>query len=143
MSNSHVKPEAITTHQRIILFDGVCALCNGWVRFILRFDRGRNFKLCAVQSQAGQDILAYFDYPTTEFNTMLYIESGNHFERSSALIRVIRSLPLPFKLLAIVWLIPKPVRDWGYDLIARNRYRLFGRKDSCFLPEPRHNDRFL
>ncbi len=138
-----MKPEVIVAHQRIILFDGVCSLCNGWVRFILRFDRAQVFKLCAVQSSTGQDILAYFNYPTTEFNTMLYIENGKHFERSSALIRVIRLLPFPFKLLAITWLFPKPIRDWGYDLIARNRYRLFGRKDSCFLPDPRHNDRFL
>ncbi len=141
--NLIMKPEAIVAEPRIILFDGVCVLCNAWARFILRYDRQRNFKLCSVQSSSGQAILSYYGYPTDEFKTMLYIENETLFERSGAFIRVIRQMPFPFKLLAVFWIIPRPLRDWGYDLIAQNRYRLFGRYEQCRMPDASQRDRFL
>lgn len=127
----------------LILFDGVCRLCNAWSRFVIRFDRKRRLKLASVQSDAGQAILAYFDYPTDEFETMLYIEEGRSYEKTDAFFRILSRMGYPWKLLTILRVVPRALRDWCYDRIALNRYRIFGKYDRCLLPTPDHAARFL
>lgn len=136
-------PPHIQPAERVVLFDGVCKLCNGWAKFLIRHDRERRFRLCSVQSAEGQAILQWFGLPTGHFDTMAYVEGAELFVRSTALLRILAQLPLPWRLLAGLRLIPRPLRDWAYDRIALNRYRLFGRYDSCLLPSADHARRFL
>lgn len=128
---------------KVILFDGVCKLCNAWSNFILKYDTQHVFKLASVQSDAGQAILRHYGYPLDHFDTMLLVDQGVAYAKSTAFLNIVRQLPLPFKLLAIGRFIPRPIRDWLYDCIAQNRYRIFGRYDQCVMPSPAHAGRFL
>lgn len=136
-------PPHISSHDRVILFDGVCKLCNAWANFIIEYDTRQVFRLCSVQSPQGQAILAHFGYPTDEYETMLLVEGSTALEKSAAFLRVMQLMGLPWSSVAVFQLIPAPVRDWLYERIALNRYVLFGRYDVCRLPEPEHAARFL
>jgi len=136
-------PPHIQPGERVVLFDGVCKLCNGWVKFLIRHDRQQRFRLASVQSAQGQALLAWFGLSTEQFDTMALIEEGELLVRSDALLRILAQLPGPWRFLALLRVIPRPVRDWCYDRIALNRYRLFGRYDSCLLPDADHARRFL
>lgn len=128
---------------QIVLFDGVCRLCNGWSRFIIRHDRAGRLKLCSMQSPAGQAILTNHGLPTERFDTLVYLEGPRAHVKSEAVLRVLGELPFPWRLLRVLALLPRPLRDWVYDRIARHRYRLFGRYDSCPPPRPEDRERFL
>jgi len=136
-------PPYLQPGERVVLFDGVCKLCNGWVKFLIRHDRQRRLRLASVQSPQGQAILAWFGLPTERFETMAYVEDGELLVRSTAVLRIVALLPRPWRAFALLRLVPRPLRDWCYDRIALNRYRLFGRYDSCLLPDPDHEGRFL
>jgi len=136
-------PPFIQVGERVVLFDGVCKLCSGWVRFLIRHDPQQRFRLASVQSVQGQALLAWSGLPSERFDTMAYIEDGQLLVRSDALLRIVAQLPGPWWLLALLRVLPRPVRDWCYDRIALNRYRLFGRYDSCLLPSADHERRFL
>lgn len=140
---SVIYPPGVTPGDQIIMFDAVCKLCNGWSRFIIRFDKYHRFKLCSVQSGQGQIILQWFGYPCDQFETMLLIQGGRAISKGDAFLEIVRQLPFPWPLLLIVKIIPQTIRDWCYDRIALNRYRLFGRYDYCVLASPDHEKRFL
>lgn len=140
--NTHCLP-LINPNDQIILFDGVCKLCNRWSRFIIRFDSQRHFKLCAVQSDAGQRILKQLGYPLDHFETMLLVRGEQVFAKSDAFIEIARQLPMPWSLAKVFKIFPQKCRDWFYDRIALNRYRLFGKYDTCVLPSPDNEQRFL
>jgi len=127
----------------VILYDGVCKLCNGWSQFILRFDTNEVYKLCSVQSPAGQGLLQTYGYPLDYFETMLVIHDGKVYEKSDAFFRVMKSLGLPWNLITLLKLCPRAIRDWLYDRIALNRYQLFGRYTECRLPPAEQVHRFL
>jgi predicted DCC family thiol-disulfide oxidoreductase YuxK len=127
----------------IVLFDGVCNLCNGAVQFIIRRDRRRQFRFASLQSETGQERLRQMNLPTAAFSTFVLSEGGKVYTRSTAALRIARRLPGAWPLLYAFVLIPRPVRDWVYDLVARCRYRLFGRQDSCMMPTPELKGRFL
>lgn len=127
----------------VILFDGVCKLCNAWSNFIIHNDQKRIFKLCSVQSSEGQDILAHFGLATDFFETMLYVEHGEFYGKSNAFFKIVTKLDYPWRAMGVFSYIPKPVRDWLYDRIALNRYRLFGKYDFCTLPSADHKQRFI
>ena len=135
-------PPHIESGERVVLFDGVCKLCNGWAKFLIRHDREALFRLCSVQSDEGQAILRWFGLPTEHFDTMAYVEGAELFVRSTAVLRIFAQLPAPWHFVAWLRLIPRLLRDWCYDRIALNRYRLFGRYDSCLLPDADHARRF-
>ena len=96
-----------------------------------------------MQSAEGQAILAWFGLPTDAFETMAYVEGEALFVRSDAVLRIVAQLPGAWRWLAWLRILPRALRDWCYDRIALNRYRLFGRYDSCLLPDPDHQGRFL
>lgn len=133
----------VNTLDHVILFDGVCKLCNGWSRFVIHTDKKQRFKLATVQSDQGQQILRHFNLPTDHFDTMVYIEKGQLYVKSSAFLKAISRFPLPYKLLTAFWILPRPIRDWLYDRIALNRYKIFGHYDKCMLPTADHLGRFL
>lgn len=128
---------------RVVLFDGVCRLCSAWARFLLKFDRDRRFKLATVQSEEGQAILAFFGMPLDTYETLLLVESRQMYVKSDAILRILRLLPFPWPALTFLRLIPSPIRDWVYDRIARNRYRLFGKTEVCVVPSAEDEARFL
>jgi predicted DCC family thiol-disulfide oxidoreductase YuxK len=136
-------PPFIRPGEPVVLFDGVCKLCNAWAKFLIRHDRRRLFRLASVQSAEGQAILAWFALPLERFDTMAYVEGGELFVRSSAVLRILAQLDWPWRGFVLLRFCPRPMRDWLYDRIALNRYRLFGRYDSCLLPAPDHARRFL
>jgi len=129
--------------ERVVLFDAVCVLCHGWTKFLLRYDTQQRFKLCSVQSEQGQAILAHFGYPTDQFDTMLYVEAGQAYQKTDAFLRIMAQLPRPWCWLRVMRLFPARARDWLYDRIARNRYRIFGQYQQCALPSSEHRARFL
>jgi predicted DCC family thiol-disulfide oxidoreductase YuxK len=128
---------------RIVLFDGVCNFCNGTVLFIAKRDPGKNFRFAALQSPVGQAILRRFGLSTDELETLVLVEGDRVATRSTAALRICRRLsgawPLEYALMAV----PRPIRDLCYRLLARHRYRLFGRRDACVVPTPDLKERFL
>jgi predicted DCC family thiol-disulfide oxidoreductase YuxK len=133
----------ILVNQRVVLFDGVCKLCNGWARFLIKHDQQQLFRLASVQSAEGQAILQWCGLPLDHFDSMAYVDDGQLFVRSAAVLQIVARLPAPWSWLRVLQLCPRPLRDWCYDRVALNRYRLFGRYDSCLLPSADHARRFL
>lgn len=136
-------PPYIQASDKVILFDGVCKLCNAWSNFIIKHDKKHYFKLCSVQSPEGQAILAHFNLPTTSFESMLYVEKGEFYQKSEAFLKIVRLLGFPWNMASIFKLIPRIINDYLYDRVALNRYRLFGRYDVCTLALPDHDNRYL
>ncbi len=127
----------------IIVFDAQCLLCNGWVQFILRHDRKARFRFASIQGDAGRRLLAAEGLAPDGLQTLLLVGDHRTWQHSAAIFRVLHGLGWPWRLAWLGWLIPPFVRDPLYRLIARNRYRLFGRSDVCIRPPPGHAARFL
>jgi len=136
-------PPGIGTADRVVLFDGVCVLCNAWVQFLLKVDTKRKFKLASMQSAEGQAILQWYGFPADDFETMLLVDGRSHFTRSTAFVRIMADLPFPWSGLSLMRIVPTPIRNWVYDRIALNRYTLFGKFDSYVMPDAAHTGRFL
>jgi predicted DCC family thiol-disulfide oxidoreductase YuxK len=128
---------------KIVIFDGVCKLCNGWSQFIIKRGPDNQIKLANIQSDIGKQLLQHFGYDANDVTTMLYIEEGRCWDKSDAFFKVIGQLNTPLKYLVIFKIIPKVIRDWLYDRIALNRYRLFGKYLSCPIPSEDDKARFL
>lgn len=130
-----------------ILFDGVCNLCNGFVQFVIRHDRRGQFRFAALQSEAGQALLAAHGQalpaPGADPDSVLLVSGGRVYDRSAAILRITRALGWPWRLLGAGWLLPTAWRDAAYRFVARHRYRWFGRQASCMLPTPELRGRFL
>ena len=127
----------------VLFFDGVCNLCNTSVDFIIKRDRERVFRFASLQSDAAQRLLAPFFGEETLSDSVLLLENGQLYARSEAAWRVARRLSGCWSILALVRWIPKNWRDAVYDRIARSRYRIFGRRESCRLTDSSTPDRFL
>ena len=127
----------------VVLFDGVCNFCVGSVQFIYKRDPKGRFRFASLQSEAGQALLREHRLPADDFDSMVLIEGDRVHLRSSAALQVARGLKAPWSLLGIFLVIPRPVRDLAYRLIAGNRYRLFGKRESCMVPTPDFQARFL
>lgn len=127
----------------IILFDGVCNLCNATVQLILKHDRKEVFRFASLQSESGAEILARYDKVEHHFQSLILVEEERIYEQSAAALKVVYHLGWPYRILYVFILIPRPLRDSIYRLIARNRYRLFGKKESCMLPAKEWKHRFL
>ena len=136
-------PNYLDPDQNIILFDGVCVLCTGWVKFLLRYDKQPHYQLASVQSPEGQDLLRYAELPTEVFETLVVIEQGEIYVRSDAVLRVLKNLGRPWSLIGIFKILPRPIRDFSYHHIATRRYRLFGQHDSCYVANADDLNRFL
>ena len=128
----------------LILFDGVCNLCNGSVNFVLDRDHAQRFVFGSLQSERSKEVLRDYNYDTEALNSIVVItKSGKLMTRSDAALHIARLLPGGWKLLYIFKIIPRFIRDAVYDLIAANRYKWFGRQDACRMPNPELKQRFL
>lgn len=133
----------MTSSFSVILFDGHCNLCNASVHFVIRRDRRGRFKFAALQSEAGQRLVAEAGGVAIAFDSVLLIEDGKIHQRSSAALRIARRLDGGWPLLYVFIIIPPPLRDLLYNWIARNRYRWFGRREACMMPEAGVRERFI
>ena len=127
----------------VILFDGVCNYCNSMVNFIIRQDKQNKFLFAPLQSATAQQLLRQYGLPSTDFDSFVLIDRQKARLRSSAALHVFSKLPWYWKWSQIFWIVPPFLRNAVYDLIARNRYRWFGKKDSCMIPTPELKARFL
>ena len=127
----------------VLLFDGVCNLCNGAVNFLIDRDPEARLRFASLQSASGQQLLRRFELPTDQFDTMVLVEGDRYYTRSTAGLRVARRLKWPWPLLSVFMVVPRPLRDLVYDCIARNRYRWFGQQENCRVPTPELRSRFL
>ena len=131
----------------IVLFDGVCNLCDGAVTFILDHDRRRRFLVASLQSEEGSAVLAAVGRASlargSDPDSMVLVEDGRAYEGSTAVLRIARGLGAPWSFASVFLLLPRPLRDAAYRFIARHRYRWFGKSDVCRVPTPELKDRFL
>jgi predicted DCC family thiol-disulfide oxidoreductase YuxK len=127
----------------VILFDGVCNLCNGAVQFVIQKDKNAQFRFASLQSENGQKLLHQFQLPQADFTSFVLIENGKAYTRSTAALRVARKLSGAIKLLYGFIIVPVFIRDAVYNYIGKNRYKWFGKKDACMIPTPELKNRFL
>ena len=127
----------------ILLFDGECALCSGWVRFVLKRERASVIRFAAAQGEAGQKLLGPLGLPHTDWDSHFLIEDGKIHFKSDAEIAVAAHLGGAWPYARVLRAVPRPVRDWIYDRIARNRYTWFGRIPYCAAPGGGDPSRFL
>ena len=131
-------------NKKIILFDGVCNLCNGAVQFSIKRDKKDMFRYAALQSNFGQQLIAERAIDTTKVDSIILIEPGvAYFTKSDAALHIGKGFGGLWNLLGIFSWVPKSFRDVVYDLIASNRYKWFGRKDTCMIPTPELQAKFL
>jgi predicted DCC family thiol-disulfide oxidoreductase YuxK len=127
----------------VILFDGVCNLCNGFVTFVIARDPAGRFQFGTLQSPAAQRLLETIDSREPGPDSLVLVENGRIWTRSAAALRVARRLTFPWPLGYVFVLVPRPLRDWVYNRVARNRYRWFGKRAACMVPTPDLRARFI
>jgi predicted DCC family thiol-disulfide oxidoreductase YuxK len=127
----------------ILLFDGVCNLCNRIVQFTIKRDIKRKFKFASLQSDAGQELLKKFGLPANDFDSFVYINGDNYFVKSAAALHVLKVLGGFWKIFYVFIYLPRRVRDFIYNRISKNRYSIFGKRETCMIPMPELRERFL
>jgi predicted DCC family thiol-disulfide oxidoreductase YuxK len=132
-----------TSKPILILFDGVCNLCNGFVQFVIKRDPEGKFRFASLQSDFGRSQLIRHNINPDSLHSIIVIDRDFARQRSDAALHIARHLGGPWKLLAVFRFLPRFLRDAGYNLIASHRYGMFGRKDSCMIPTPDLKERFI
>ncbi len=127
----------------IFIFDGKCALCSRFVRFILRYDHKQRLRLLAAQSPIGEALFGHFEWKSGDYDTNILLVDGRALAKSDGSIRVFELLGAPWSTAALGRLIPRQLRDAIYDLVARNRLRWFGARAICYAPDPGDASRFI
>lgn len=131
------------TDQPIIIFDGVCNLCEYSVRFIVKNDRQARFKFVSAQSERGKVLQRLYGVDTLQDGTVILLKNGQVYVKSDAAVEIAKDLDGLWRFLHVFKFIPKPVRDFIYSIISKNRYRWFGNKNECLLPDNNIKERFL
>jgi predicted DCC family thiol-disulfide oxidoreductase YuxK len=129
--------------RNVVIFDGVCKLCTRSVTFILSHEADQALRFTPLQSAAGRRLMQEFNIDPTQMKTFVLIADGRAYVRSDAAIRISRFLRGAWQLLGIVKILPRPIRDYAYDVVARNRYRWFGRHETCIVPTRELKARFI
>jgi len=127
----------------IIYFDGVCNLCNWMVTFVIKHDKRSTFSFSQLQSDFAKKLKFHVNVQNMTYDTLIYQQGENYYIKSEAVLRILKEIGGVWKLFYVLKIIPKPLRDWMYDKIARSRYRLFGKMDSCMIPSKEIQARFL
>jgi predicted DCC family thiol-disulfide oxidoreductase YuxK len=127
----------------VVLFDGVCALCDGTVQFVIDRDSEGQFRFATLQSETGQRLLREHNVATAQTDSIVVVDAGRAFVMSDAALRIAGRLPWPWSWARGFRVVPRPLRDAVYRIVARNRYRWFGRRSECRIPTPDLRSRFL
>lgn len=128
--------------QPIIFFDGICNLCNASVQFVITHDKKNHFTFTALQGDYTKETLPEYRVDLQKLNTVLLLENGKLYTKSSAALRIAKKLSGLFPLLYIFYAVPKFIRDWFYDIIAQNRYKWWGKQESCWVPTAELKSKF-
>lgn len=131
------------TDNSVILFDGICNLCNKYVQYVIKHDKQKVFRFAALQSDAGQAILKEHHLSSTDFNSFILLQNNIVYTKSTAALKVAKQLNGIVKILYGFIIVPKFIRNGVYNFIAKNRYRWFGKKESCMIPTSNIQSRFL
>jgi predicted DCC family thiol-disulfide oxidoreductase YuxK len=134
---------SISADKPVLLFDGVCNLCNRWVNFVIDRDPEGRIMFAPLQSDPAKQLLEEHRLDPGAMDTVVLIDDGRAFDRSEAVLRIAAYLKGPVRLLRIGRILPKKLRDALYNLVAHRRYHWFGKRDECRIPEPGLKDRFL
>lgn len=137
--------DAIPKDKKLILFDGVCNLCNNSVLFVIKHDEKNKFLYAPLQSEIGKIVLDQFKIDTTEIDSILLFNPKlNQLKiKSSAALLIAKELNFPINIMSIFLILPNFLRNWIYDIIAKNRYKWFGKKETCMIPTPELQAKFL
>ena len=127
----------------ILFFDGVCNLCNSSVRFVIRYDRKQIMKFAPLQSDLGRSIGYELGLNTDQLQSIIYLKDGQYFQKSRAVIEVLTDMGGIWRLARLFLILPKSLADWFYDQMAMHRYQWFGKQNSCMVPSPEVQERFL
>lgn len=135
--------ELVEQYPHIIVFDGVCNVCAGWVKFVHTRDPAGKFHFASIQSDTGRALMQWAGESPDNIDTMLYVENGIAYTRSTAFLKIVQHFPDAWPLLAQGLVIPRVARDFLYSRFAKNRYRLFGQSNQCLIPDAKLATRFL
>lgn len=131
-------------HKQLILFDGVCNLCNRSVQCVIKHDKNNRFMFAPLQGEFGQQIISKYNIDTAKTDSIiLYSEQKGLKVKSTAALYIAKDLGFPSALLAIFLIVPAFIRNWVYDFIAKNRYKWYGKKEACMIPTPELKSKFL
>ena len=131
------------TEKKIILFDGVCNLCNNSVTFVIQRDKKDLFRFAALQEPAGQLLIEKHQIDISKTDSIILIDGDKAYVKSTAALKVARHLGGAYPLLYGFMIVPNFIRNWVYDYVAKNRYKWYGKKDSCMIPTPELKSKFL
>ena len=134
---------SIPQNTQLILFDGVCNFCNSSINFIIDHDPKKHFKFAPLQSELGQSILTQFGKNTNDFDSVILLKDNQLFQKSEAALEITKYLSGGWKYLSIFGIFPTFLLNFFYDIIAKNRYRIFGKTETCRMPTPELRERFL
>lgn len=127
----------------IVLFDGMCHFCNGVVNFLIRQDTKKILRFAAMQSAAGKKILEAYGFDDNYTKSFIFIENGKAYKKSTAGLKLYGKLPWYWKWSQLFWIVPKFIRDGVYEFISNNRYKWFGKRQTCRVPTPEERKRFI
>lgn len=130
-------------NHKIILFDGVCNLCNSSVNFVIKKDKNDVFRFAALQSEIGKHYIEKFKIDANNTDSIILIDGDRHYIKSSAALTVAKSLKGAYPLCYGFMIVPAFIRNWVYDYVAKNRYKWYGKKESCMIPTPELKSKFL
>lgn len=131
-------------HKQLILFDGVCNLCNSSIQYVIKHDKKNRFMFAPLQSHAGQYIINKYDIDTKKTDSILLYSNENGLSiKSTAALKVAKQLGFPRSLMTLFFIVPNGIRNWVYDYIAKNRYKWYGKKEQCMIPTPELKSKFL
>lgn len=131
-------------NKKLILFDGICNLCNSSVLYAIKHDKKNIFMFTALQSQSGQKIIKEYNIDTNKVDSiLLYAPEKGITHKSTAALKIALQLGFPNNLMYVFFIIPPFIRNWVYDYIAKNRYKWYGKKDACMIPTPELKSKFL
>ena len=129
--------------KQIILFDGVCNFCNFWVNFVIKRDKIDLFRFAAFQTPKGKELFEKYNLDFSSLDTVVLITEDKIFTKSTAVLMICKNLPGLVKIIYSIWIIPRFIRDYVYDLIAKNRYLIFGKRETCRVPTEDEKKKFL
>ena len=131
-------------NKQLIIFDGVCNLCNSSVQYVIKHDKNNMFLFTELQGDVGQKIIEHYNIDTSKTDSILLYnpEKGIDY-KSTAALKIALKLGFPRNLIGVFFIVPRFIRNWVYDFIARNRYKWYGKQESCMIPTPELKNRFL
>jgi len=132
-----------SSEKKIVLFDGVCNLCNASVQFIIKKDKKNQFLFGSLQGKFGQEQLKKYHLPATDFNSFMLLEGEQLYTKSTGALRMLKHLGSGWQLFYAFMIVPEFIRDGVYEFISENRYKWFGSKEECWLPKPELKSKFL